>query len=362
MRFLDKDPVNLSLLSDAASAAFDEHAFDQAAALIERHAAISPLPPALANLNGVIALSQQRFGDAAAIFADLRQRGADNPALRFNLAWSKAMLCEYKDALDLLDDATVAASPRAPALKIEMMHHLNLYDEALACGQDLAARYPDNQALMGALATLALDAEKPDLAKQYAERAGDNAEGRAALGILTLGEHDTARSLEMFDEALAAQPGNPRAWVGKGLALLISGDTAAGAEAIDKGAELFNDHLGSWVASGWAHFVTGDYAKARASFERALATDPNFSESHGGIAVLDIMQGDIEAARRSAEIALRLDRKSFGGALAKSMLLDKQGNTQMAQKIREIALSTPVGPNGETIAQALVGFSSGLRK
>jgi len=362
LRFLDKDPTNLALLAEAASAAFDDRAFDLAAELIERHAAIAPPPATLMNLKGLVALAQQRFDDAAAIFSGLRQQGRDDPVLRFNLAWSNAMTAAYKDALDLLDDDTVAASPRAPALKIQMMHHLELYDDALACGRSLAERYPDNQALMGALATLALDAEDTDLALLYAQRAGDNAEGRAALGILTLGEHDTGRALELFEQAISAQPRNPRAWIGKGLGLLVSGEATAGAEAIDRGAELFQDHLGSWIASGWAHFVAGDYAGARAGFERALAIDPNFAESHGGLAVLDIVEGNLDSARRCSEVALRLDRNCFGGALAKSLLLEQSGNTQTAKKIRDTALSTPIGPKGQTIAQALAGFGSGVRR
>ena len=360
LRFLEQDPANLSLLGDAARAAYEAGDPGLAAKLLERHTSAAPLPGALVNLQGLIAIGQNRFGDAAEIFERLRALEGDNSALRFNLAWCRALLNDYQGALDLLDEETLAASSRAPALKIEMMHHLEKYEEGLTCGEQLAARFPGNQALMGALATLAMDAERIDLARKYAAQAGENPEGQAALGMLTLGDHDAKHSLELFEQALARQPGNARAWVGKGLSLLVSGDVAGATQAIDKGAELFQDHLGSWVASGWAHFVAGDYAKARASFERALAADPNFAEIHGGLAVLDIIDGKIDEAKRRTDIALRLDKKCFGAALAKSMLLQRSGHEQMAQKIRDIALSQPVGPNGETIAQALVGFSSGL--
>ncbi|HEX3673456.1 MAG TPA: tetratricopeptide repeat protein [Rhizomicrobium sp.] len=357
--FLGKDSANASLLADAAQAAVDARDFDMAADLIARHDAIARPGPALINLQGLIALAQHRFADAAAIFGALRAQ-SDNPALRFNLAWSMAMTDAWRGALDLLDDETLAASPRAPSLKIQAMHHLDLYDDALACGEELARRYPDNRELMGALATLALDAEKPELAQRYAEQAGDNAEGRTALGMLSLGEQDTARSLALFDEAMQKQPNNPRAWLGRGLAQLAAGDTRAGVEAIDRGAELFQDHIGSWVASGWAHFVNCDYVRARASFDRALAIDQNFAESHGGVAVVDIVDGRLDEARKHCDIALRLDRSCFGGALAKSLLLAQAGHPQAAQKVRDIALNTPIGPSGKTIAQVLIGF--GARK
>ncbi len=361
LRYLESDPRNPSLLADAAAAAFDEKAFDRAADLLARHAAIAQPSADLLNLRGLVALAQQRFGDAAEIFESLRRAGGDDPVLRFNLAWAKAMTGAYEETLALLDDDAVAVSPRAPALKIQMLHHLDRLDEALATGESLAARYPANGALMGALATLAMDADKPDLALAYAQRAGDDAEGRAALGMLTLGQYDAAKSLELFDQAIARQPGNARAWVGKGLSLIASGDAKTGADAIDRGADLFRDHIGSWIASGWAHFVNGDNAKARASFERALAIDENFAESHGALAVMDIMDGKLDEAKRRSDIALRLDRNCFGGALAKTLLLERSGHAQLAQKVRDIALNTPIGPNGQTILQALAGFG-GQRK
>ncbi|MEJ0027175.1 MAG: tetratricopeptide repeat protein [Rhizomicrobium sp.] len=361
-RFLERDPANPALLADAAHAAYDAQDFERAAALLKRYRALQALPPELANLDGMTALASGRFADAAAAFQSLRDAGADAPVLRFNLAWTKAMQDRHREALDLLDEATLDVSPRAPALKVEMLHHLGKFEDALALGQDLAQRYPGNERLMGALASLAMDAERADLALLYAERAGDDPVGRATLGMLTLGDHDASRALAMFEASIAAQPSNGRAWIGKGLSLLASGDAAAAAQAMDRGADIFKDHLGSWVASGWAYFLAGDNAKARARFEQALAVDPNFAEIHGGLAVLDVLAGDESGARRRRETALRLDRKCFGAALAQSLLLERSGRIQMAQRVRDMAMSQPIGPKGETLAQALAALSMSRRK
>src|SRR5690348_13058043 len=83
--FLEHDPHNLSLIADAAMAAYDAEDFAVAESLLERHARLAPLPPALVNLRGLIALGQSRFEDAVAIFEQL-QRASDNAALRFNIA------------------------------------------------------------------------------------------------------------------------------------------------------------------------------------------------------------------------------------------------------------------------------------
>jgi tetratricopeptide (TPR) repeat protein len=361
MEHLAGDSSNPALLADTAVAAYDEKDLDLATELVARYAAVEPLSPSLRNLEGLVALDRRKFAEAVVIFRGLHDGGLSSPALRFNLAWAYAMSGAYREALDFLDDETVAASERAPSLKIQMMHHLGLFDEALACGQTLTARYPADQTLAGALATLAMDAEKPDLALSYAERAGDNDEGRVALGLLTLENRNAAQSVGLFEQVTGEAPQNPRAWIGKGLSLLMTGKAAEGAQAIDHGADLFRNHIGSWVASGWAHFLNDDYVKARGSFQRALSIDPNFAESHGGMAVLDIAEGKFDEARRNAEIALRLNKHCFGAALAKSLLLEKGGRPQLAQKIRAAALSTPIGPRGQTLAQALAGLGGSMR-
>jgi len=362
LAFLAQDPSNPALLCDAAAQAFDTGDLDLSASLIRQHADIAALPPALVNLQGLIAISQERFADAAKILDGLRASGTDDPALRFNLAWAQAMTGGWQAALDLLDDESVAASRRAPSLKIQVLHHLGRLDDALACGEALSERFADDRALMGALASVAIDAGKTELAIDYARRAGDNPEGKAALAILALGEQDISGSLAMSEEALRQDPANARALISKGLCLLSSGDMRGGIAALDRGAELFRTHIGSWVAAGWAHFTAHDYSAARARFERAMALDPNFAETHGGIAVLDIVEGRMDDAARECEIALRLDRNCFGAALAKSLLLQNRGRPQMAQKVIDIAMSTPVGPGGETLAQMLAGFGGGGRR
>lgn len=357
LSFLEHDPANHNLRADAASTAIDERQFALATELLETVDG----SPALLNLAGVLALMEERFGDAAEAFSRLRESGEDDPAIRFNLAWAKAMTGGFAMANELLDDDALAMSPRAPVLKIEAMHHLDLHEEALAVGQALAERFPDNEALMGALATLAMDAGEMALAEGYAARAGDNPQGLAARGMLMLDGESAAEAMPLFERALAARPDNARAWIGQGLGLVSLGQSAAGADALERGADLFGDHLGSWIAAGWAHFTAGDQTKARACFERAQSIDDTFAESHGALAVLDILDGDVARGQQGAKVALRLDRSSLGGALAQSMLLDKSGKTDAAEKVRQLALSAPIGPDGKTIADALARLARGRR-
>jgi tetratricopeptide (TPR) repeat protein len=357
LAFLERDPGNVQLLRDAAETAYAAGDHARARTLIAELAGKGPLPAAVINVEGLIAIAERRYADAIAAFETLRAEGGDDPGLRFNLAWAHAMLARYEDASALLDEQVVSAIPRAAALKIRMLHHLDRYEDALALGEVLSDARPDDAMLMGNLATLALDAERPDLARRYAEQAPSDPQSLAALGTLALGDDDVAGAEALFEDALARDSRNPRAWLGKGLALLAANRTADAVPAIDHGAALFKDHIGSWIASGWAHYAAGDERGARESFERALAIDPNFGETHGALAVLDIAAGNIEQGRRRAEVALRLDRGTFGGQLARVLLLERAGDESGAARIRERALSTPIGANGRTIGQTLASFA-----
>ncbi|HEY2710740.1 MAG TPA: tetratricopeptide repeat protein [Caulobacteraceae bacterium] len=360
--FLEQDPTNLQLIAEAAAAAVDEGAPAQAADLLSRYAQLAPLPPALMNLSGLIAIDTQRYADGAAIFEALLAANPEDPSLRFNLAWCRALLQDYEGAAGLLDERTAAVAPLAPALQVQMLHHLGRLDDALAAGQGLAERFPDNQDLMGALATVAMDAEDLRLASSYAARAGQQHDGLAALGMLSLNEDKVDQSLAYFGQALESYPSDARALLGRGLGYMANGDPGAAAPDIDRAAELFGHHLGSWVAAGWAYFVKGDLATSRARFETALALDDTFAETHGGLAVLDFMQGDLESAERRTEVALRLDRNCFAAALAKVLLLNAKGDAASAERVRNIALNVRIGTSGRTIAQAMTTIGLSARR
>ncbi|MBU6267874.1 MAG: hypothetical protein KGN34_10060 [Sphingomonadales bacterium] len=354
--YLEADPANLSLLADAANAALDESALDTALDLVARYRALAEVPAALANVEGMAAMRSGDYARARHAFAGLRAGGHDHPVVRFNLAWLSALEGRFEDVLALADDEVIAAVPRAAALKVQALHHTGDIDGALALGQQLLERLPEDDALLGAASVAAMDADDYALAAQLAGRATGGADALTTTGLVALNEEDPARALALFDRALAEAPQAPRAWIGKGLGLLASGDAAAAAPCLEKGAAIFGDHLGSWIAAGWAHFTNRDLAAARRAFETALAFDDNFAETHGGLAVLDIAAGDLEGARRRSEIALRLDHECFGGMLAKVLLLEADGKPELAQRIVERAMAMPAGVDGKTLAQALTGI------
>lgn len=356
--YILQDPDNLRLIADAANVAFDARDPVTATRLISDYAARANLTPQLLNLQGMIALQTGDHSAAVKLFSELI-KDHDAPDLRFNLAWSHAMMGDHDAALNMLSDDVVTYVPRAAALKVQMLHHLGAVEDALAVGQGLAELYPENNDLFGALSVAAMDADDIALSEHYAQNAGSSPDGLTSLGLIKLNEDSPEQAIALFDQALAGHSKAPRAWLGKGLSLLSIGQSREAAHHIDIGAELFGDHIGSWIASGWAHFINHDLLAARASFERACALDDNFAESHGGLAVVALAEQQIDSARRSAAIAIRLDRNCFSGALAKSLIAEIDGNPALSKRILDRAINMPAGPDGKTIAQAMVEIGIG---
>jgi len=351
--FLRSDPDNLSLISEAATAALAEGRPDTARELLDRRATLAPLPDNDAATLGLALLQLAQVDRARTIFAGLHQRHPEDPSLRFNLAWTKTLTGDLTGASALLDRATMDALPQAAALGVQVLHQQGNFDEAWALAKAQIVRHPQHQGLLAAASVLAVDMEDMSFARECAIRAGDQPDALTTLGTLALSEHENGAALTLFNRALAANSNLPRAWIGKGLAEMAAGKHEAAAVQLKKGAELFGGHVGSWIAAGWAALLSGEQAEAQACFERALALDHNFSESHGSLAVIYILQGRLEEARRSTSVALRLDSASFSAALAQTMLLAGQNDRAAARAVFERAITTPISANGATIADAM---------
>lgn len=356
--FLDQDPDNLTLIAEAAEAAYAEGDLAAAQQLVERHSVTAPLPPNMVHLAGLLAMRREDWPMAAERFAGLLASGVDAPAVRYNLAWSRAMAKDFDGAATVLNDETAEALPQAAQLQIGLLHQLGDMERAIKRAPLLLDLYPEHRGLNAVVSTLAIDAEDEALARRCADRAGDHPDALITQATLALKDGEITNAARLFDIVLERDPAAPRAWIGQGLVQLQSGQAAEAAQALDKGAELFGNHLGSWLASGWAHAISGDRATARARFERALAVDERFGEAQGSLAVMDILDGHADEARRRTEIALRLDRQGFAGALASIMLRVGDGDTEGARRIFERAMTVPIDGAEMTLATALVRFGS----
>lgn len=354
VQFLQSDPENPALLADVAQAALAVDQCKLAHETFGRLNEIEPLVGQMANLAGVSAM---RSGDQEAArrwFDIARQGNPDDEGLTFNLAWSYALSGDFKSSADLLTANVTDTLPQAAMLDMQIAHELGRFEEAEAKMDHYVAKHPDYAPLQAAVSVLAMDIDRPDLARDAALKGGKHPDALTTLGSLDLGEHKLDEAEAFFEQALATARQNPRAEIGRGLVWLAREDYSRAASAIDKGAQQFADHLGSWIAAGWAHLLAGDDAVAKERFCKALETDDTFSEAHGSLAVMDVLGGDIEEGKRKAEIAMRLDRSSFSGALAGILIANANDNAELAEGILKRALSQKVLPRGETLKQAII--------
>ncbi len=351
--YIEHDPDNAMLLRDAAQAALDADELSQAKALFGHLRDLGTITDADSNLWAIAAMRSGDPEHAAETFAGLLEQQPDNTALKFNLAWARALAKDMDGARAVLDAETVDALPQAAQLELQLMHEAGEFDEAAERAKTLLERHPDYPPLLAAVSVLAMDIEDEALARECAEKAGNHPDAITTLATLTLGDQEPEKARAMFEQSLAINAHSPRAWVGLGLTDMIEGRNAEAGRHIDKGAEMFGTHLGSWIAAGWAYLLAGDRATARERFERSVEIDDTFAEGQGSLAVMEFLDGETQAAERRVEVALRLDRQCFSAAFAKVLMSAAAGDTQQAQRIVEIALKQPIAADGRTIADAI---------
>ena len=351
--YLGQDSANAVLAAECAEAALAANRIALAGEILAPFAQRGALDDHGLSVAGIAAMRGGDQAGAQTHFAALLERSSDDPGLRFNMAWSQALAGDHRAARDTLGDVSNTALPQAAMLDLQIHHHLGEFDEAEAKIPLYLARFPDYVPLNAAVALLAMDMDRPDLARAAAERGGDHPDALAAKATFELGDNRYEEARALFERSLETRPQNPRANVGLGLVDLATGRSAQALGHLDRGAEQFGDHLGAWLAAGWAHFLAGDAETARARFETALAKDDTFGEAQGSLAAMDALAGNFAGPADRRETARRFVRGAFPVSFTAMILAAADGDRDKAQRIFEIASRQPLGPDGKTLAEAL---------
>ncbi len=357
--FYELDPGNVALLSDYSNCALEADDCQLAAALFGKLDRLAPLNGTEANSAGIAAM---RAGDQKAAqewYARALDDRPDDVNVTFNIAWSLALAGEFEKSREWLREEVVTQLPQAAMLDLQLAHQLGLFDEAEPQLLRYLELHPDYAPLHAVASVLAMDLDRPDVAREAAKKAGDHPDALTTSGTLELGKRNLEEARGRFEKALALRAQNPRAEVGLGLVELAAGNATAAAKRLDRGAEQFKDHLGSWLAAGWAHFIAGDVAQAEARFATALSHDDTFGEAHGSMAVIELLRGRTDEARRRIDVARRLDRQAFSTALASILWEQSHGNPEKAEQIFRIALQQPIGLDGSTLVEELIKANTG---
>ena len=126
----------------------------------------------------------------------------------------------------------------------------------------------------------------------------------------------------------------------------------------------------AWMNAGLALMARGQLAEARRHFERARASNPGYAYVYMNISVLEAHEGHLDAALRAADEAVRLNPGLAPAHYYRGRVLEKLGRTEEAAAAHKQALAIDprhleasnalarLTPNGASSAEALM--QSGL--
>lgn len=204
----------------------------QAIPLLESLTKVSPADVEAALVHGVALRREQRFVEAAAVFAAARAAGASDPALLEGLAQTRYELGQPAAALFA---EVLAASPG----NLEITR---------------------NRA-----AAMAAEGDRPGaelLLEQATTQNPGWLEGHRALSVLRWTGGDQARFAQSYEAALAVEPANPELWLALFRAHAQIRDWTAAGEVLDQAEQTLGETSAITVSRLFVASESGDDSKA----------------------------------------------------------------------------------------------------
>jgi tetratricopeptide (TPR) repeat protein len=352
------DPGNLILRKDSINEACDRGQWETAQRLIRTGLQLHANEPDLLVLCALVNFHVQSYAEAEQALAAARTLGIEVPELKYNLALVLFMQKRYADALDAMQEASVADTvPQALLLRARCLHHLNRPAEAVAQCRAHLALAPGDAETHGVLALLLYEQGLLDEAKRHAAAALqlDEAqlEGLLALASMQADAREYEAARGSFGTLVQAHPHCGRAWLGLALIDLSHLQFEPALSHCERATACMPQHIGTWHVMAWGHLMQGNASAARAAFEAALSLDRNFGETHGGLAVVAALEGQEEEARLNIKRASRLDSQSMSMQYAQMLLLQREGKDAQARALLESVLARPVA-SGDLLYRDLV--------
>lgn len=268
------------------------------------------------------------------------------------------------DDQDLTPDPSPPADPLAPSM------HLSRADTLLRQGRtaeaerelaracELAPRNTSATALR-ARALLALN-RRDDALRAIEASIDSGADVPASLLLLRaqilLGASRFAEAAAAFGQAIAAEPGNGAAELGRAVALGECGQGEAAAAAAGNAIAKGHDTPGARFVLGRALFQSHRIEEAEHEFRRVLRDQPMHVAAHTNLADLLWMRtGDIATSTAMLDVALRQAPSAKELRIVKSRLLDAAGESEHAYA--EIAAALAFDPHSADLNIAATRIS-----
>ncbi len=176
--------------------------------------------------------------------------------------------------------------------------------------REVLNRNPNSAQAYVTLGLMAADEKKPNLARQYLERAvqlnPDFAQAHYQLGMLALYDQDAKTAERQFKQALTLDPYNDQAMNNLGLVMFFT-KRPKEAEALYKKALSLNpDYPDAHVNLGNLYVAQKKLNLAVDEYVKALAIDPSFAPAFSNLAGAQALKGDWPEAIKAADKALSL--------------------------------------------------------
>lgn len=242
-------------------------------------------------------------------------------------------------------------SPSAGLLeRAQVAHHAGRLAEARALYRDILASEPANAEVLYALAILAQQMGRPDVAVRRLQEAlsqrPDFIEARIALGnsYLALGQLDQAAG--HLEQAVALDPELAEAHNSLGLLRQRQGWLEDAVTHYRRAIALRPGYAAAHNNLGTTCRELGRFDQAIGHYETAMGLEPN-PRTQANLAAMLERANRPEAARRAAEKALALDPGDAKSRLVLAKLKAREGDREGARRDYEAlvaALAEPRGP------------------
>ena len=307
--------TDLERYSDQAREALASKKWDEAVKALQHLAQLAPsVPQVQANL-GMALFFQGHATEALAAFDRARKLNPALPQVELMVGLCQAELGRHGEAVTVLapafDHPPDAETGRLIGLHLARSYsELRQFDKALAAGEELLKRYPDDAEVLFQVSRLHAD-RSYRLMKRLVQVAPDsywvhlaNAQVQESLQRFDLAQQEYRKAIEL-------NPNAPGAHVGLGRAILSA---AKDSHAIEEASREFERELALSPENAVAEFELGEIArehgqpdKAREHLLRAVRHNPDFFEAQIAIGRLFLKEGKSREAIAHLDVAARLD-------------------------------------------------------
>ena len=345
--------ADLARYSDQAREALASKKWDDAVKALQHLAQLAPsVPEVQANL-GMALFFEGRATDALAAFDRARKLNPAMPQVELMVGLCQAELGRYREAVAILAPA-FEHPPDADTGRLIGLHlvrsytELRQFDKALAAGEELLKRYPDDPEALFQVSRLHAD-RSYQLMKQLVQAAPDsywvhlaNAQVQESLQRYDLAQQEYRKVIELNPNAAGAHYGLGRAILGN----------SKDPQGIDEAAREFERELALSPENAIAEFELGEIARergqldrARAHLLRAVRYNQDFFEAQVALGRLLLKEGKAREAIAHLEVASHLEPRDKLSHYLLASAYKSLGDPDAAR--RELDLYRKLGASGK---------------